>query len=362
MLQVQLRFKNLYFCLAKSELCLEILIEVFFNTNMKFNISSYLLVFSLFVWTFSNASAQANLNETASANKSSSSAILIPEATKAQDVTLNASSDSLKKVCELELSKLPGKSDAKLLSEACAKVEQFNICKSHENVPIYHFNKTGTSDKGKKILVFSLVHGDEPESGSVARFWMERLTTIDSRNTWRILPLVNPDGLKNKTRVNARGIDVNRNFPTEDWEKEAVQFWEKRLKKDPRRNPGLIGNSEFETQCMVHHIENFKPDFIISIHTPYGILDLDGPSISYPKYGKLPWVRFGNFPGSLGRYMWKDRNIPVLTVELKPGQESIKSLEDLEKLQDTAGLVAILSGLAKSKKEAAAQEKNKKNK
>lgn len=310
------------------------------------------LSLSLLVPIFS-ASAQNPESSTAS-HKSE----LMSVAQLGEPIRLLPKQESLAQQCVESLSKLPGKSDPKLLQAACDQVLQFNICKSHENIPIFHFNKTGRDNKSKRILVFSLVHGDEPESGSVGRFWMERLTTIETRNEWRIVPLINPDGLKLKTRMNARGIDVNRNFPTQDWEQEAQKYWEKKLKKDPRRNPGLIGNSEFETQCMVHHIEDFKPDFIISVHTPLALLDLDGPSIPYPKYGKLPWVRFGNYPGSLGRYMWKDRNIPVLTVELKPGTQSLKSMEDLEKLQDTAGLVAILSNLSANKNPKKAELKN----
>lgn len=36
---------------------------------------------------------------------------------------------------------------------------------------------------------------------------------------WRFIPVLNPDGLlaPKPTRVNAGGVDLNRNFPTPGW-------------------------------------------------------------------------------------------------------------------------------------------------
>lgn len=245
--------------------------------------------------------------------------------------------------CETSLKELPAKMTKEALKKACAKVEQLSKCTSFEGKPIFHYQKQGNNSYSQKILVISLVHGDEHQSGSVARLWMERLEGISSRNTWRIIPIANPDGLKRKTRTNARGVDINRNFPSKDWEELAHKLWDKRYKKSKRRNPGVSPASEVETQCLVQQIEDYKPDFIISIHTPLAVLDFDGPKINFPKFGHLPWVKVGTFPGSLGRYMWGDNKVPVLTVELKPGNKSLNSLNDFESLQDLSGLIAILA-------------------
>jgi len=64
----------------------------------------------------------------------------------------------------------------------------------------------------------------------------------------------------------------------------------------------------------------------------------------------LPWVSLGNFPGSLGRYMWIDRGVPVLTVELK--QNGLKHLEEFDRLQDVTGTVAIQAEKLLKKKKA----------
>lgn len=144
-------------------------------------------------------------------------------------------------------------------------------------------------------------------------------------------------------------MDLNRNFPTEGWNGEAVERWKKLTRSDPRRYPGPTPGSETETRCAMRHIETFKPDFIISVHTPLGVLDFDGPKMNYPRFEPLPWISLGNYPGSLGRYMWKDHKVPVLTIELK-GAQGIKRLEQLDHLQDISGTVAIQSNKAKEEK------------
>ncbi len=256
---------------------------------------------------------------------------------------------ALDKICVEELKSLPGSDSAEDLTRACARVQRLDGCTSTDGHPIFHFDKIGTSKNPKKILAKALIHGDELLSGVVARAWMERLEKIDPRNTWRVIPVANPDGRRAKTRTNSRGVDLNRNFPTKDWQGEAVQYWKTKMKSDPRRNPGLEAASEVETKCLLKHLDEFKPDFLISVHTPLGVLDLDGPKMKNPpSFKPLPWTPLGNFPGSLGRYMWVDRKIPVLTIELK-GNEDVQKLEAFDKLQDISGTIAIQADQLKSK-------------
>lgn len=252
---------------------------------------------------------------------------------------------ALTKNCESDLKSFPGKSKIDALKIACSQVQVLDGCVSEEGKKIYHFNKSaraGVKDP-KSILVFSLIHGDELPSGSVARSWMERLATIDTRNNWRILPVLNPDGVARKTRMNANGIDINRNFPTKAWEQEAIQYWEKKTSKDKRRFPGNEAGSAKETKCAMAHIEEYKPDLILSVHTPYGVLDFDGPKIPPPKFKPIPWRSLGNYPGSLGRFMWVDRAKPTLTIELH-GSGVTEKLEKFDQLQDITGDIAIAAG------------------
>lgn len=244
--------------------------------------------------------------------------------------------------CFADFSKIgkAGADKSSMDSALCSKVQRVKDCESQNGIPIYHFNRPGTAKNSRRILAISLIHGDEGPSAEVTRAWMERLEKIEPRNSWRIIPVANPDGFRLNQRMNARGVDLNRNFPTKEWNESALASWKKITKSDPRRYPGPESGSERETKCFLSHFEDFKPDFIISIHTPIGVLDFDGPQVKAPPSPPLPWSPLGNFPGSLGRYMWKDNNIPVLTIELK-GNRGIAKLQELDRLQDISGSLAI---------------------
>lgn len=208
-------------------------------------------------------------------------------------------------------------------------------CTSTHGLPIEHFDITARETGLKKrILVIGQIHGDEQQSGQLASLWLKRLTAIRTpSNHWRIIPVLNPDGTKNGTRYNANKVDLNRNFPTKDWDSIAIQHWKTKLNSNVRRFPGPKGGSEIETKCAIAHINDFRPDLVISIHTPYGQFDFDGPGSKKINTKLLPWKRLGTFPGSLGRYLWDERQIPVLTIELRP--HSLKeNLQGFVKFQD----------------------------
>lgn len=249
---------------------------------------------------------------------------------------------SLIEECKKNLALVPHSLPSELLSATCLDAQILDSCKSEEGRSIFHFEKTSSNEKALKVLVYALTHGDEPESTSLAIHWTNRLRNLTPRSSWRIVPFLNPDGFFLKTRMNKNGVDINRNFPTKDWNPDALKRWKEREKSDPRRYPGPEASSEKETRCAIKHYEDFAPQFVISIHTPYGLLDFDGPKLHFPAYFVLPWKSLGHFPGSLGRYLWHERKVPVVTVELK-SLEDFQDPKKIEELQDLLGTVAIQS-------------------
>ena len=169
-----------------------------------------------------------------------------------------------------------------------------------------------------KVLVLGGIHGDELSSSSVVLHWIQRATETPSNVHWRFLPAINPDGLMKRpaTRVNAHGVDLNRNFPTPNWERDAKVYWEQRTKKDPRRWPGPKPLSEPESRFVLQEMERFHPDLVVSIHAPYGVLDFDGPTVPPARLGRLYLDQLGIFPGSLGNYGGVHKGTPVVTIEL----------------------------------------------
>jgi protein MpaA len=244
-----------------------------------------------------------------------------------------------REVCLELLSEVKGRAlKAESLKKVCAQMAHLQGCDSVNGTPILHFERAGNDQSKKRILVFSLIHGDEAGAGSLVRYWLERLNEIEPRNDWRIVPVLNPDGFKLKSRTNANKVDLNRNFPTRDWTETANQYWKKQASANPRRFPGTVAGGEPEVQCALKHIDSYRPDFIVSIHTPLGVLDFDGPRVRPPSFHYLPWKSLGNYPGSLGRFMWAERSVPVLTAELKPTLPD--HFETFDQLQDILGQLA----------------------
>lgn len=170
-----------------------------------------------------------------------------------------------------------------------------------------------------RVLVVGGIHGDEYSSVSIVFRWMEILDVHHSGLFhWIFMPLLNPDGLflDKSTRTNARGVDLNRNFPAPLWREIGYQRWKDYTRENPRYYPGSHAMSEPETAFLVELIRNFRPDAIISLHSPLNLVDFDGPGRPPSSIGSLGLRRLGNFPGTLGNFAGIELGIPVMTIEL----------------------------------------------
>ncbi len=210
-------------------------------------------------------------------------------------------------------------------------------CVSTKGEPLLSFEKLSQNPKGKRILVLSLIHGNEPAAGDMGFRWIKRLIRIQPHNSWLILPVVNPDGVEAQTRTNANGVDLNRHFPTENWDTLAHAAW-KNAGSPKAKFPGHKAGEESEMRCLLKIIDEYKPDLIASLHIPFGLLDYDGPG-KVPAFLPMKWKRLGHYPGSLGRYAWAERKIPVITVEL-PESTSEALLKKMDRFQDELSYLA----------------------
>ncbi len=204
-------------------------------------------------------------------------------------------------------------------------------------------------------LLFCSVHSDE--STSYHCFRLNNLLHEKPellKNRLIIVPLLNPDGflLDHKTRINANGIDLNRNLPSSDWQRLAIHAWVNQYNSDPRRNPGPAPNSEPENRFLIDLIIKYQPDKIISIHSPLNFLDLDfleQPSddqnlkqvsrkavslaTEISENSKFHYRNYNTFPGSLGRY-GDELRIPIFTLEL-PDENPALAESYYERLEDS---------------------------
>ncbi len=170
-----------------------------------------------------------------------------------------------------------------------------------------------------RVLIVGGIHGDELAAVSIVFDWLDRLDRDNpQRLHWRVTPAMNPDGLLDRPsqRMNANGVDLNRNMPTPEWEKFSRIYWEQHTRRDPRRYPGVAPLSEPESQWLASEIKRFQPDVIVAVHAPLAIIDFDGPAQAPRKIGHLHLNLLGTYPGSLGNYAGVQHGVPVLTVEL----------------------------------------------
>jgi murein peptide amidase A len=170
-----------------------------------------------------------------------------------------------------------------------------------------------------KVLLLGGIHGDEYSSVSIVFKWLRTLDTYHSGLFhWHVVPLLNPDGLlrKKSQRMNENNVDLNRNFPMDNWENTALKHWIDVTKNNVRRYPGEHALSEPESSWLVDQINEFNPDVIVAVHAPHGIVDYDGPHNGPYKLGRLHLNLLGTYPGSLGNYAGIQRKIPVVTIEL----------------------------------------------
>jgi protein MpaA len=172
-----------------------------------------------------------------------------------------------------------------------------------------HAVRLGHAGARRTVLVVGAVHGDEPAGRAVAR----RLETgaLPRRTDLWVVRDLNPDGHAAGTRVNARGVDLNRNFP-ERW---------RRLRRG-RFFSGPRPASEPETRIAQRLIRRIRPDLTIWIHQPYGIV-VDGqaadPAVErrVSRLLGLPLRRLPRYSGTA--IAWQRSELPrsdALVVEL----------------------------------------------
>jgi len=204
---------------------------------------------------------------------------------------------------------------------------------SVENRPLV-YAEFGNPNGKNTTLILSMVHSDEITPlyvGIRLIEWLQKHVQQHPEARVILAPLVNPDGLyrRPRSRMNARGVDVNRNFATADWNKKALLLWRERYKSNPRRFPGHQPHSEPETLFQDELIKKYQPQKILSIHAPLRFMDYDGPNFltlsRFPKdyvkkcielSKKVNAVSGGFYPGSLGNYAGQEKGIPTLTLEL----------------------------------------------
>ncbi|HET7900334.1 MAG TPA: DUF2817 domain-containing protein [Candidatus Nanopelagicales bacterium] len=122
--------------------------------------------------------------------------------------------------------------------------------------------RQGPADAPYVLLVLGQMHGSEPRGRAVVA-WVRRLAPPSQVQVWTISTM-NPDGAAAGRRTNARGVDLNRNFPR-GW----VYRW-----TQPFFYPGRAPASEPETRAVMAFLDRLRPGLVVSLHQAFNSIDV----------------------------------------------------------------------------------------
>lgn len=169
-------------------------------------------------------------------------------------------------------------------------------------------------------LILAGTHGDENATIAVLSAAMRTLPA--SRRRHHVVLAVNPDGCQLGLRANARGVDLNRNFPAANWQAgDTVYRWNSMAEqRDVRLSTGEHPASEAETASLCALIHQLCPRWVVSWHEPLACIE--DPHASplghwLAAQTGLPLVRSVGYatPGSFGSWCG-ERNLPCITAEM----------------------------------------------
>jgi hypothetical protein len=167
-----------------------------------------------------------------------------------------------------------------------------------------------------KVVLISVMHGNEPAPRRILTNLRDGYPVHDV-NLW-VVPIYNPDGFAHATRKNARGVDLNRNYPYK-WARLTGGY-----------DSGPKPASEPETRAMMRFLSRVEPAYVLSFHQPlHGVDITQRPAFSrrVAKALDLPMTRLNCGSTCHGTMtMWFNHRFPgfALTVEYGPSPPASK--------------------------------------
>jgi murein peptide amidase A len=156
---------------------------------------------------------------------------------------------------------------------------------------------------GRPVLVVGCTHGDE-SAGMAIVAALRRLLPPIGIEMW-LVPTINPDGVAARTTGNARGVNLNRNFP---------YAW-RHLGGVGRFNSGRRPLSEPETRAVHQFLLRVQPRVAIWFHQHLAVVDdSQGAHMLERTFGRLVGLPLRPLPDYAGSITnWENHRFPGST-------------------------------------------------
>lgn len=171
-----------------------------------------------------------------------------------------------------------------------------------------------------RVVLVGCIHGDEPAGIAITRA-VDGMTPASDMDLW-VIDDLNPDGVAAGTRQNARGVDLNRNFPL---------AWHATGHRGDPEFPGAAPLSEPETRAAFDLLNRLQPTVTIWYHQHQNLVDESGGDVAierrYADLVGLSLRRLTRYAGSATGWQnaTMSRRTTAFVVELPAGQLSSAS-------------------------------------
>lgn len=196
----------------------------------------------------------------------------------------------------------------------------------------------GTSIQGRALTAYvfgsagpvtmytGAIHGNESSSGGLMQTWVEEIENNPQRIEGRrivVVPVINPDGVAANTRTNSRSVNLSRNFPTDNWQKDIDD-----TDGHHKGGGGSKPLSEPESRALADLTRQYRPRLLLSFHAIGSLVvgDPGGYSAAYAsKYASMVGYRDatgsgGTFDyditGAYEDWTYRNEGIPSMVIEL----------------------------------------------
>jgi hypothetical protein len=184
-------------------------------------------------------------------------------------------------------------------------------------------------DGPNKIIFVGGTHGDERSSVQILNSWIDQLelnpTRIPAHQTIIVIPNLNPDGYAANRRTNANNVDLNRNFPSNNWKSGVTMPDQSYLEHGGGTHP----LSEPESSALANYVTSQGPRLVLTYHAAGSVVipnhsgDSNAIAIEYGKQSTVGYRSDGNglfhydTTGAFEDWLHDKRGIPALLIELK---------------------------------------------